>query len=120
MRGAPFIQDFLETTLRQWAPSREAVVRRWIAEGRLQPIEPKFLFYMIWAATQHYAHAAHEIATLEKTGRALDEAAFERAKKQGGPDHPRRRLPTGRPAGEKAYKMMTNQAARGSYEFTVL
>ncbi len=69
IRGAPFIQDFLETTLRQWAPSREAVVRRWIAEGRLQPIEPIFLFYMIWAATQHYANAAHEIATLEN-GRA--------------------------------------------------
>ena len=81
MRGAPVIQDFLDTTLTQWVHTRGAVVRHWIAEGKLKPIEPKFLFYMIWATTQHYANAAHEIATLEN-GRPLDEAAFERAKKQ--------------------------------------
>ena len=81
MRGAPVIQDFLETTLTQWVRSREAVVRKWIAAGKLRPIEPKFLFYMIWATTQHYANAAHEIATLEK-GRPLDDDAFERAKRQ--------------------------------------
>jgi TetR/AcrR family transcriptional regulator len=81
MRGAPVIQDFLDTTLTQWVRSRERVVRRWIFEGKLKPIEPKFLFYMIWATTQHYANAAHEIASLEQ-GRPLDEEAFERAKRQ--------------------------------------
>jgi len=81
MRGAPVIQDFLDTTLTQWVRSRERVVRKWIAEGKLRPIEPKFLFYMIWATTQHYANAAHEIASLEN-GRPLDDEAFERAKRQ--------------------------------------
>jgi TetR/AcrR family transcriptional regulator len=81
MRGAPAIQDFLETTLTQWVRSREAVVRKWIAAGKLRPLEPKFLFYMIWATTQHYANAAHEIATLEM-GRPLDDDAFDRAKRQ--------------------------------------
>jgi len=81
MRGAPFIQDFLDTTLTPWVRSREAVVRRWIDEGKLKPLEPKFLFYMIWATTQHYANAAHEIATLE-SGQPPDDATFERAKKQ--------------------------------------
>ena len=81
MRGAPVIQDFLDTALTDWVRSREAVVRRWIAEGKLRPIEPKFLFYMIWATTQHYANAAHEVATLEGGG-GLGEAAFDRAKRQ--------------------------------------
>lgn len=81
MRGAPVIQDFLETTLTHWLRSREQVVRGWIAAGKLKPIEPKVLFYMIWATTQHYANAAHEIATLEN-GRPLDDAQFERAKRQ--------------------------------------
>ena len=81
MRGAPVIQDFLETTLTQWVRSREAVVRKWIAAGKLKPIEPKFLFYMIWATTQHYANAAHEVSTLEG-GKPLDEAGFEAAKRQ--------------------------------------
>src|ERR1700719_3230695 len=79
MRGAPMIQDFLDTTLTQWVVSRERVVKRWIAAGKLKPIEPKFLFYMIWATTQQYANAAHEMATLNK-GRPLDDKAFERAK----------------------------------------
>jgi TetR/AcrR family transcriptional regulator len=81
MRGAPMIQDFLDTTLTQWVVSRERVVKRWIAAGKLKPIEPKFLFYMIWATTQQYANAAHEMATLNK-GRPLDDAAFERAKSE--------------------------------------
>ncbi|HXT08514.1 MAG TPA: TetR family transcriptional regulator C-terminal domain-containing protein [Roseiarcus sp.] len=81
MRGAPVVQDFLDTTLSEWVRSRSAVVRRWVAEGKLRPIEPKYLFYMIWATTQHYANAAHEMATLEG-GAALSDAAFERAKRQ--------------------------------------
>jgi TetR/AcrR family transcriptional regulator len=57
------------------------VVRRWIEAGKLRPIEPRYLFYMIWATTQHYANAAHEIATLDQ-GRPLDDAKFEFAKRQ--------------------------------------
>ena len=81
MRGAPAIQDFLDTTLTEWVRSRSRVVRRWIEEGKLRPVEPKFLFYMIWATTQHYANAAHEVASLEG-GAALSEQAFESAKRQ--------------------------------------
>ncbi len=81
MRGAPVVQDYLETTLSRWVEARSAVVRRWIARGKLKPVEPKFLFYMIWATTQHYANAAHEVATLEG-GAALSDEAFERAKRQ--------------------------------------
>jgi TetR/AcrR family transcriptional regulator len=79
MRGAPMIQDFLETTLTEWVMSREQVVKSWIADGKLKPIEPKFLFYMIWATTQQYANAAHEMATLNE-GRPLDDESFGRAK----------------------------------------
>ena len=81
MRGAPIVQDFLDTTLSQWVASRERAVKRWIAAGKLKPIEPKVLFYMIWATTQQYANAAHEMATLNG-GRPLDDAAFDRAKRQ--------------------------------------
>lgn len=81
LRGAPEIQGFLETTLRDWVDSRGAVVRDWIAAGHLRPIEPRTLFYMIWATTQHYADFAHQIATLNG-GASLDHEAFEAAKKQ--------------------------------------
>lgn len=81
LRGAPEIQDFLETKLRDWVEARSAVVTRWISAGALRPLEPKALFYMIWASTQHYADFAHQIATLNG-GAPLDAPAFERAKRQ--------------------------------------
>ncbi|HLJ71213.1 MAG TPA: TetR family transcriptional regulator C-terminal domain-containing protein [Roseiarcus sp.] len=81
MRGAPAIQDFLDTTLAQWVAERSRIVRRWIAEGKMRPIEPKYLFYMIWATTQHYANAAHEMVSLEH-GQALTDGQFEAAKRQ--------------------------------------
>ena len=80
LRNAPNIQDFLDTTLTQWVRSREAVVRKWIAAGKLRPLEPRHLFYMIWATTQQYANAAHEIATLE--GGNLKDRDFAKAKRQ--------------------------------------
>ena len=66
MHGAPIIQDYLETTLRRWTETREAVIRRWVDEGRIRPVEPKWLLYMIWATTQHYADFAHQIETLNQ------------------------------------------------------
>jgi TetR/AcrR family transcriptional regulator len=81
MRGAPIIQDFLDTTLTDWVASRGNAVKRWIRAGKLKPIDPKVLFYMIWATTQQFANASHEMATLNG-GKPLDDVAFERAKRQ--------------------------------------
>jgi TetR/AcrR family transcriptional regulator len=81
MRGAPVIQDFLDTTLAPWVEARSRIVRRWIEEKKLRPIEPKYLFYMIWATTQQYANAAHEMSSLEN-GRPLTDGQFETAKRQ--------------------------------------
>ncbi|WP_225026082.1 TetR/AcrR family transcriptional regulator [Xinfangfangia pollutisoli] len=64
MHGAPVIQDYLETTLRSWTEGRIAAIRRWIDEGRMAPIDPRHLLYMIWATTQHYADFTHQIETL--------------------------------------------------------
>jgi TetR/AcrR family transcriptional regulator len=64
MHGAPVIQDYLETTLRDWTEGRAAVIRRWIAEGKMAPVDPRHLLYMIWATTQHYADFGHQIETL--------------------------------------------------------
>ena len=64
MHGAPIIQDYLETTLQRWTDTRIVVIRRWIAAGLIRPIEPRWLLYMIWATTQHYADFAHQIETL--------------------------------------------------------
>jgi TetR/AcrR family transcriptional regulator len=64
MHGAPIIQDYLETTLREWTDSRIAIIQRWIDEGKIDAIDPRHLLYMIWATTQHYADFIHQINTL--------------------------------------------------------
>lgn len=64
MHGAPVIQDYLETTLRDWTEGRMAVIQRWIDEGKMAPIDPRHLLYLLWATTQHYADFGHQIETL--------------------------------------------------------
>lgn len=64
MHGAPVIQDYLETTLRDWTNGRIAVIQRWIDQGQMAPIDPRHLLYMLWATTQHYADFGHQIETL--------------------------------------------------------
>jgi TetR/AcrR family transcriptional regulator len=81
MRGAPVIGDFLETTLKDWLKSRETIIRRWIKAGKLVPMEPRYLFYMIWATTQHYADFEGQMTALNG-GKPLSDTQFEKAKAQ--------------------------------------
>ena len=80
LHKAPVIQDYLETTLTEWTASRVAAIRRWIASGRIAPVDPQYLLYMIWATTQHYADFNHQIDTLNG-GVPLSDAQFEDAKR---------------------------------------
>lgn len=64
MHRAPVIQDYLETTLRVWTDGRVRLIERWIAEGKMAPVDPEHLLYMLWATTQHYADFGHQIETL--------------------------------------------------------
>lgn len=79
MHGAPVIQDYLETTLRDWTEGRIAVIQRWINEGKMQPINPRHLLYMLWATTQHYADFGHQIQTLND-GKPLTDKQWREAK----------------------------------------
>jgi len=63
-RGAPIIEQFLATTLKQWLNQRVAVIRTWIDRGQIRPVDPKTLLYMIWATTQHYADFSRQIEIL--------------------------------------------------------
>lgn len=79
MHGAPVIQDYLETTLREWTTGRAAVIQRWIDEGKMAPANPRHLLYMLWATTQHYADFGHQIETLND-GKPLNAVQWHEAK----------------------------------------
>ena len=78
MHGAPVIQDYLETTLRDWTAGRAALIQGWIDAGQMAPVNPDHLLYMLWAATQHYADFGHQIETLN--GGPLTESQWREAK----------------------------------------
>ena len=79
MHRAPVIQDYLETTLTEWTEGRMKVIQRWIDEGRMDPIDPRHLLYMLWATTQHYADFGHQIETLND-GQPLSDGQWAAAK----------------------------------------
>lgn len=62
INGAPFIDAQLRARLRPWVASKAAVLRRWADEGRIDPISPEHLLFLIWSATQHYADFERQIA----------------------------------------------------------
>ena len=55
LHGAPVIGEFLGGPLKELVDEKAAVIRTWIADGRIRKIEPRHLIMMIWAVTQHYA-----------------------------------------------------------------
>jgi len=79
MQGAPVIQDYLETTLKDWTDGRIAVIQTWIDQGKLAPVNPRHLLYMLWATTQHYADFGHQIETLNNA-RPLTDRQWAEAK----------------------------------------
>ena len=78
MHRAPVIQDYLETTLKEWTNDRAKVIRTWIADGKMNDVDPNHVLFMIWATTQHYADFSHQIETLND-GTKLSEEQWQEA-----------------------------------------
>jgi len=55
IQGAPHLRDHLSQTMRAWVKEKTAVIQSWIDQGKINPIDPTHLIFMIWATTQHYA-----------------------------------------------------------------
>lgn len=71
LQGAPVIGAVLNSRLKTLVDSKADVIRRWIEEGRLAPIDPYHLIFMIWATTQHYAD--FEVQVRAMLGEAADD-----------------------------------------------
>lgn len=55
LQGAPQIGDVLTGELRELVEAKAIVINRWIATGKIQPVDPVHLIFSIWSLTQHYA-----------------------------------------------------------------
>ena len=55
LSGAPHLQTFLQDKYEVWLTSRLSIFKNWIDTGKMDPIDPAHLLFMIWGSTQHYA-----------------------------------------------------------------
>lgn len=75
LRGAPLLKEALFERQRAWLDQRRVLFGRWIEQGKMAPLDPDQLIFMIWATTQHYAD--YQAQVLAMMGReALTEADF--------------------------------------------
>ena len=74
------MSGFLKGRLRRTVREKSKILKRWAEEGRIDPVDPVHLLFMIWAATQTYADFAVQIAAV--LGRDhLDAKVFASAEK---------------------------------------
>jgi TetR/AcrR family transcriptional regulator len=74
MQGAPMIRDVLEGPLKALVDEKSEVLRHWAACGRIRPVDPHHLIFLIWATTQTYADFAPQIEAI--TGTGIDDPKF--------------------------------------------
>nr|WP_205297171.1 HTH-type transcriptional regulator RutR [Pantoea multigeneris] len=74
LQGAPLLKGELAGDLKQLVDDKAAIIRQWVEEGQLAPIEPQHLIFMLWATTQHYADFASQVEAI--TGQTLQDADF--------------------------------------------
>ncbi|MFI4987981.1 MAG: TetR family transcriptional regulator C-terminal domain-containing protein [Alphaproteobacteria bacterium] len=78
IHGANEIGPFLRKELRTLVAAKARVIERWIAAGRMAPLDPRHFFFMIWATTQTYADFEAQVRAVLGV-HALDDAQFAKA-----------------------------------------
>ncbi len=77
LQGAPLLMNELTGDLKGLVEEKSAIIAAWVDNGKLAPVDPHHLIFMIWATTQHYADFATQVEAV--TGATLqDEAFFQR------------------------------------------
>ncbi|MDF3917343.1 TetR family transcriptional regulator C-terminal domain-containing protein [Salinicola salarius] len=78
LQGAPFLKESLFGDMREWVESRTQVFREWAERGLMDPVDPVWLIFLIWSATQHYADFETQIVGITQR-EALDAEDFQSA-----------------------------------------
>lgn len=61
LAGAPLLMTELTGDLKTLIDEKSALIAGWIKSGKLAPVDPHHLIFMIWASTQHYADFAPQV-----------------------------------------------------------
>jgi TetR/AcrR family transcriptional regulator len=64
INGAPHLSADIKNRLLPHFEADIRLVESWIKEGKMDPVDPKHLFFMIWSSTQTYADFSAQIEIL--------------------------------------------------------
>lgn len=67
LQGAPAIGPFLNNDLKALVAQKCKIIQTWIDAGKLAPVSPLHLLFLIWSSTQHYADFEPQIQALTLT-----------------------------------------------------
>ena len=76
--GGECLSEYFSQDYRSWFAGRAGVFKAWIDAGKMDPVDPVHLIFLLWGSTQHYADFATQICRV--TGQArLTREDFEQA-----------------------------------------
>lgn len=59
--GCECLSEHFNEDYRAWFRGRAAVLQAWSEAGKMDPIDPMHLIFLIWSSTQHYADFSDQI-----------------------------------------------------------
>lgn len=64
LHGAPQLSKYLRKDYRSWMRQKAKVIDTWVEQGKMDPVDPFYLIFLIWASTQHYADFAVQVTSV--------------------------------------------------------
>ncbi len=61
MQGGPNLTDEFSAPYIEWSRAKVKVLERWVEQGKIKPISPAHLMFMIWGSTTFYSDNQHEV-----------------------------------------------------------
>lgn len=74
LQGAPLLMEVLTGDVKTLIDDKSDIIAGWIYDGKLAPVDPHHLIFMIWATTQHYADFSTQVEAV--TGCTLKDPVF--------------------------------------------
>ena len=76
--GAPHLSAYLQQDYRLWFKQRMSIFESWIAQGKMDDLDPAHVIFMIWASTQYYADFEPQIL-IATEAQSQSEASYRQA-----------------------------------------
>ena len=76
IRGSDMLTEEENDQIRALTDEKCAVIEHWINEGKMDPVDPRHFFFLLWGATQYYAEFEQQIRNILGVKR-LTAAQFE-------------------------------------------